>query len=258
MLWEAVDSTVALTTRFGFTDASHASTWFGETLSEAWDLHIDSCDRLVISASKLLAWLTVDGKGYVAKSAVDTALFERLADIDALIAWLDGEGIPVAAPIAATNGQLRVDRGDFSVGLYPLVAGNLLDVDDVAQVDAAGRMLARIHRALKTYPRGFADGPSSEEHQLVHGDFRSANILQNDSGITAILDFDEASYRSRAAELGQSAVLLGTRYHNWRPTTPATREVFASAYNEVSPLTSAERDEFGRVVLAVLEHFGWE
>jgi homoserine kinase type II len=139
MLWEAVDSSVALTTRFGFTDAGHASTWFGETLSEAWDLQVDSCDRLVISASKLLAWLTIDGKGYVAKSAVDTALFLHLADIDALIAWLDGAGIPVAAPIAATNGRLRVDRGDFSVGLYPLVAGDLLDVDDEAQVDSVGR-----------------------------------------------------------------------------------------------------------------------
>ncbi len=91
----------------------------------------------------------------------------------------------------------------------------------------------------------------------MHGDFRSANILQDGVGITAILDLDEASYRSRAAELAQSAVLLGTRYYDWKPTSPATRQAYVSAYNAVSPLTHAQSDEFDRGVAAVCKHLGW-
>lgn len=148
MLWEAVDSAVALTTRFRFADTGHAATWLGDTLQQGWGLRVETCDRLVISASKLLAWLTVDGQRLVAKCAVEQESFPRLADVDTLIAWLHDEGIPVAAPIAATDGGIRVDRGGYSLGLYPLVEGDPLDVDDEDQVGAAGRMLATLHHAL--------------------------------------------------------------------------------------------------------------
>lgn len=257
MLWESVDPTDALTTRFGFADPGRAASWLGETLEGAWALRVDSCDRLIISASKLLAWLTVDGNRLIAKCAVDAASFSRLADVDALTAWLHGEGIPVAAPIFASDDRIRVEREGFSIGLYPLVAGDLLDADDADQVEAAGRMLAALHQALAAYPRSFAGGRALEDQQLTHGDFRSANILQGDSGITAILDFDEASYRTRALELAQAAVLLGTRYHDWKPTSQATRKIFVSAYNDAIPLTNAQRDEFDRGVIAVSGHFGW-
>lgn len=257
MLWESVDPAAALTTRFGFPDARGAAGWIAETLEEAWALHVESCDRLVISASKLLLWLTVDQKRVIAKCAVDPTLFVKLAEVDALTAWLEGEGIPVAAPIAATDGRLRVERGGSSLGLYPVVSGELLEVDDANQVETAGRMLATLHQGLAAYPLPFAGERPLAGQQLVHGDFRSANILHDGAGITAILDLDEASYRSRAAELAQSAVLLGTRYHHWRPTSPAARQVYVSAYNEVSPLTRAQRDEYDRGVTAVSKHFGW-
>lgn len=257
MLWEAVDATDALTTRFRFADAGHAASWLSETLQEAWALRVESCDRIVISASKLLAWLTVDGRRLVAKCAVNPVLFSRLSEVDALTAWLGGEGLPVAAPIAAADCRLRVEREGLSLGLYPLVGGELLDTDDADQVEAAGRMLAALHHALAAYPLSVAGARALEDQQLVHGDFRSANILQDGNGITAILDFDEASYRSRASELAQSAVLLGTRYHDWKPTTPATRTRFVSAYNDVFPLTNTQRVEFDRGVIAVSEHFGW-
>lgn len=257
MLWESVDSAAALTSRFSFTGRASAATWIAETLEEGWALPFDSCDRLVISASKLLAWLTVDGKRLVAKIAVDPTLFSRLADVDSLTAWLHEEGLPVAAPIAATDGRIRVERDGYSLGLYPVVAGELLDVDDPDQVVIAGRTLAALHQALTAYPRPFAGGRPLEGQQLVHGDFRSANILQDSAGITAILDLDDASYRGRAAELAQSAVLLGTRYNDWQPTSPATRQAYVSAYNAVSPLTHAQWDEFDRGVTAVCKHFGW-
>ena len=256
MLWEAVDSNEALTTRFGFVDSNDAASWLGDTLRKAWGLRLQSCDRLVISGSKLLAWLTIDGRGFIAKCAIDPALFTRLAEVDALITWLEGEGIPVAAPQPTPDGRLRVERDRYSVGLYPLVNGELLDVNDENQVAAAGRMLATLHRALSTYPRSFAGGHAPEGQQSVHGDFRSANVLYN-GGVTAVLDFDEATHRSRAEELGRSAALLGTRYHNWQPLPRATREQFVAAYCDSYPLTGTEWDEYTRVVAGVSEHFGW-
>ena len=53
-------------------------------------------------------------------------------------------------------------------------------------------------------PRG-ADGlppphrrrPVDPKEQLVHNDFRSANVLHDGTGITAVLDFEEVAYRSR-------------------------------------------------------------
>ncbi|GAB3608170.1 phosphotransferase [Humibacter ginsengiterrae] len=256
MLWEAVDSNEALTTRFGFVDSNDATSWLGDTFRHAWGLSLQSCDRLVISADKLLAWLTIDGRGLIAKCAINPALFARLAEVDALITWLDGEGIPVAAPLPASDGRLRVDRDRYSMSLYPLVDGELLDVNDENQVAAAGRMLATLHHALSAYPKPFAGVHAPEGQQLVHGDFRSANVLYN-GGVTAVLDFDEATHRSRAEELGRSAVLLGTRYHNWQPLPPAARAKFVTAYSDTCPLADAEWDEYARVVAGVSAHFGW-
>lgn len=256
MLWESADPAAALTSRFGFVGEDHAAAWLTDALRDAWGLRVERCDRLVISASKLLAWLTVDGRCLIAKCAVDPTLFARLAEIDELIAWLHHEGLPVAAPLATTDGPRRLDRDRYSVGLYPAIGGDLLDVDDQDQVEAAGQTLATLHRSLAAYPGELSGGRAQEGQQLVHGDFRSANILYADQ-ITAILDFDEASHRSRADELARSAVLLSTRYHNWQPTPPATRKAFVAAYNDVWPLTGMEWKEYDRVVAAVAKHFGW-
>ena len=258
MLWESVDPATALTARFGFADVDHAASWLGETLAGRWARRMDRCDRLVISATNLLAWLAVDGQQVVAKCSVELSNFARLAEVDALVAWLHSEGIPVAAPIAARDSRLRLEQDGFSLGLYPLVDGDLLDVADARQVEAAGRMLATLHEALATYPLAF-DGEQQEtpNRQLIHGDFRSANILQANAEITGILDFDEAGYRSKVADLAKAAVLLGTRFHDWQPTSLETRGAFLAAYGEVAPLTGVQQDELQHSITAVLNHFGW-
>jgi homoserine kinase type II len=257
MLWESVDSATALAARFGFTDVDHAASWLEETLRDCWAHRMDRCDRLVISASNLLAWLVVDGQQVIAKCSADRARFSRLAEVDALVAWLYSKGIPVAAPVAAGDSRLRVERDGFSLGLYPVVDGDLLDVADAGQIEAAGRMLATLHESMAAYPIPFGDGRAEPNQQLIHGDFRSANILQHRAAITAILDFDEVGYRSKIAELAKAAVLLGTRYHDWRPTSPEARKAFLAAYGEIAPLTGIQRDELQRGVTAVLNHFGW-
>lgn len=257
MLWESVDPAIALTARFGFTEVDHATSWLAEAVRGDWDSQMEQCDRLVISAGNLLAWLVVDGEHVIVKCSVDQARFSRLAEADALVAWLDSEGVPVAGPIAASDGRLRIERERFSLGLYPFVDGDLLDVADPTQVEAAGRTLATLHEALGAYPLPYGDGRAEPNQQLVHGDFRSANILQVSARVTAIVDFDDVAYRSRTTDLARAAVLLGTRYHDWGPTSPDTRDAFLGAYGEVAPLTGAQRDEVQRGVLKVLNHFGW-
>jgi len=257
MLWESIDHAIALTDRFGFTDAEHAGAWLAETLRIDWDRRLQCCDRLVISASNLLAWLTVDDEFIIAKCSVDRARFSQLAQSDAVVAWLDSECVPVASPVAARDGRLRVERERFSLGLYPVVEGDLLDVGDAEQVAAAGRVLATLHNALAVYPLSFGDGGNRADQQLVHGDFRSANVLQVNGRITAIVDFDEVTYQSKIQDLAKAVVLLGTRYHDWAPTSLQTREEFVRAYGDVAPLTDRQCDELYRAITKVLSHFGW-
>lgn len=55
-------------------------------------------------------------------------------------------------------------------------------------------MLATLHESLAAYPHRIDGGPPSPREQLVHNDFRSANILHDGTRITAVLDFEEVTY----------------------------------------------------------------
>ncbi len=235
MLWESVDPADALTKRFGFADAVSAVGWMGDALWDTWAIAVDDCDRLVISAGNLLAWITTDDRRLIAKWSVFPWLFQRLADTAALTMWLQASGIPVAAPIPARDGRLRVELNNVSLGVYPVIDGDLLDVGDPAQVTEAGQMLATLHEALAAYPHRIDGGPSTRREQLVHNDFRSANILHDGTSITAVLDFEEVTYRTRVADLAKATVLLGTRYHDWGPTSQPVREAFVAAYQRPGP-----------------------
>jgi homoserine kinase type II len=257
MLWEAVEPADALTERFGFADAASAVCWMSDALWEAWAIAVDDCDRLVISDGNILAWITTDAGRLIAKWSVRPLLFQRLADTAALTMWLHGRGIPVAAPIAARDGRLRVELDEVSLGVTPVIRGDLLDVGDPVHVSEAGKMLARLHEALATYPHDIDGHQSTGREQLVHNDFRSANILHDGTSITAVLDFEEVTYRTRVADLAKAAVLLATRYHDWGPTSQPIREALVAAYTDQSPLTIAEQNELHRGITAVLRNLGW-
>jgi hypothetical protein len=109
------------------------------------------CDRVVISDGNLLAWITTDDRRLIAKWSVFPRLFQRLAYTASLTTWLQASGIPVAAPIPARDGRLRVEVKDVSLGVYPVIDGNLLDVGDPAHVTEAGQMLATLHKALAAH-----------------------------------------------------------------------------------------------------------
>lgn len=258
MLWEAADPAEALTARFGFADAAVAAGWMGDGLRETWGISLHGCDRLVISSQKLMAWTRTDHGRLIAKLSAGPEPSGRLAETAALIVWLQDGGVPVAAPVPARDGRLQVDLEHGSLGLSPVIDGELLDVDDLGQVSEAGHMLAALHDMLARYPKPIGGRHPAARQQLVHNDFRSANILHDGTAITAVLDFDEVTCSTRAADLAKAAVLLATRYHDWGPTSELVRETFVAAYREQAPLTTAEQSEVQRGISAVLRHFGWE
>lgn len=150
-----------------------------------------------------------------------------------------------------------MELDNVSLGVFPVIDGDLLDAGDPAQVTEAGRMLATLHDAMAAYPRHIGGGPSARHEQLVHNDFRSANLLHDGAGITAVLDFEEVTYRSRVSDLAKATALLGTRYHEWGPTSQLVRETFVGAYCDQAPLTNAEQGQLQSGIEAVMKHFGW-
>jgi homoserine kinase type II len=279
MLWEAEDPRHALDERFGFSDGQAAGRWVADTLDQQWGVPIDSCERIVMSGGNALAWVGTPSGRLLAKWSVVPGRFPRLAATARLTSWLRGRGLPVSAPVPARDGRLQVEAGRVSMGLQREIVGDLLDTADRNQVRTAGAMLARLQDALAAYPdadqpalagapqplpakitdwlgshaghlpvaardalRALVAGapPDRFPRQLVHFDFRSANILWGRGEIAAILDFEEARQEHRLVELARAAVLLGTRYRDWGPVPAEVRAEFLAGYESERPLTPAE------------------
>jgi homoserine kinase type II len=163
---------------------------------------VDAGERLVISDANCLAWIIVGGNRMIAKWSMRQPLFARLAAIARLTSWLDTRGVPVSAPRPTRDGRVQIEVDGFSLGLQNVVDGELLDITDPVQVNAAGEMLARMHAAMAEYPEMIpVDEPKTEHTQLVGNDFRSANVLWADGRIAAVLDLEEAKYRRRLTTL---------------------------------------------------------
>jgi homoserine kinase type II len=195
MLWETADPTEQLTRRFGFLDGPSAVGWVADSLQRQWQLQVTGCDRLVISAWNAMAWVTADDRRLIAKWSALPQLFANLLDAARVTTWLERCGLPVAAPIPATDDRLLVEvptqaeghvharrplgESRALLGVTPVVDGDLLDSDDLGQVTDAGQMLAAVHEALAAYPDEVGGRRPRGQEQLVHNDFRSANILHD-------------------------------------------------------------------------------
>lgn len=289
MLWEPHDPLRALGERFGFSDEEAAGHWVAATLDEHWGVRINSCERIVISDHNALAWVGTSTGRLLAKWSVVPWLFERLAEIARLTHWLDGQGLPVSVPVPALDGRVQVEVGGASMSLQREIEGDLLDTDDPRQVRAAGAVLARLQDALAAYPdadqvaapsdpltplsaritgwldsnaaavpmrardtlrRLVAEAPSGElPAQLGHHDFRSANVLCAGADVAAVIDFEEARFDHRVVELARSAVLLGTRFHDWGPVSAQVHADFLTGYQSVRQLSPVEEGWWDAVLL---------
>ena len=285
MLWESQDPGRALEERFGFADAASAGGWVAAMLHDHWGIGIGACERIVISDRNALAWVTAPFGRLVAKWSVAPTRFPRLSQVAELTRWLDGLGLPVSAPVPAADGRLLVELEDVSLCLQRVVPGELLGVEHRDQVWAAGVVLARLHHALADYPgtdrivppderpeplaariRGWLGSageqvPETERTtlrrlvddapqdllatQLVHGDYRSANILCTGAEVAAVLDFEEARLDPCIDELARSAVMLGTRFRDWGPVASDVHERFRAGYESVRRLTAPEASSCG-------------
>jgi homoserine kinase type II len=280
MLWESDEPRDALRDRFGFDDAEQVAGWVSGVLGDVWDVRVVSCERLVMSDANALAWVVTSSGPMIAKWSVAPERFARLAALARLTAWLAEEGLPVSAPVPTSAGDLQVELNGASLGLQRQVPGVLLDVAHDGQVRAAGATLARLHAALARYPgadrvpvpvasadplatrvaawlalapehvpavaraalgRLLADAPREElPAHLVHGDFRSANVLCAGDEVAGVLDLEEARVDYPVVELARSAVLLGTRFHDWGPVASEVRSRLLEGYVAVRPLTPQE------------------
>lgn len=279
MLWESADPAEELPRRFGFADAAAAVGWLSELLRERWAVRLRGCARIMLSDRNALALLETDAGPMVAKWSAASAHFPRLGALAEVTSRLGRQALPVAAPVPTRDGQVQVQIDSASIALQPRIDGTHLDVGDAEQVRAAGQVLARLHRALaESAPADLpelsapislsaqlrswlASGPRhvpadvvgalgavvaaspiepDTPIQLVHGDFRAANVLCRGSEVVAVIDFDDARLDHRVVELARSAALLGTVYHHWAPVSPEVHGTFLAGYQAVSPLTAAE------------------
>lgn len=280
MLWETHDPRRALEGRFGFSDGESAGRWVAAMLDEHWGVRIHSCERVVISDRNALAWVGTPSGRMLAKWSVALERFPRLSEIARLTRWLDGQGLPVSTPVPAADGRLQVEVDGVSMFLQREIEGALLDTADPDQVRAAGAVLARLQDALAAYPdadrvaaltgspdpltrrltdwldsgaehvpttardtlrRLVADAPADPlPPQLLHHDFRSANVLCAGAEVAAVIDFEEARTGHRVVELARSAVMLGTRFRNWGPVSAEVRAGFLAGYQSVRRLTPIE------------------
>jgi homoserine kinase type II len=220
------------------------------TLEMLWVTSAAS-DRLLVKVCRLAeahAWLTARG---------------------AMVAWLAGRDVPVATPVRSLDGDQQLLCDGRSVGVQPVLAGELLNTDDLDQVRAAGSILARMHIELAHWPdagllvdvlpvaganrlwvyraghidrvpadlqarleRRIVDLPELPQ-QPVHADFRGANILYQQREISAVLDFEEARIDAAVVDLAHALCLLGTWYHDWQPISPQASGCFWKATPQV-------------------------
>ena len=292
MLWESSDPHTALRERFGFDGFDDAVGWLATTLAHAWGVEVQACDRILISDQNAIAWVRTDRGAMVAKWSRHQERFARFTAIADLLAALHRDGVPVAAPLAASDGRHRVivDSGSppLSVMVQPLVEGDFLDSTEAA-VRRAGACLASLHRALAGHcddrlteagpgvpvdlrgrveawldhqDAGRAPAASARlreelaslsqidgEPQLIHNDYRSANILTAGSEILAVIDFDEVVVDHCVSDLGKASVLLCTRFRDWQPAPARLREALLAGYESVRPLTGLEHRWLGALTL---------
>ena len=295
MLWETVDPDGALLTRFGFDGLPAALDWARAVLADVWNIAVTDSEadpgRLVISSHNAILWVGSSRGPLVLKWSNAEDCFERLRSSAALVKGLEGHGVPVAAPLASSDGRVRVicdsPVGPLSVMVLPELTGNWLDVTDDAAVRAAGACLAELHRVLCEHvddrpesarsaetpgdriERWLAHGdqgrapaasarlaamaadlPALDDgRQLVHNDFRAANILTRDFAIVGVLDFDELAWDHRVSDLARASVYLSTLFTDWGPTPGTVREQFHRGYQSVRPLDTVERGWLDALVL---------
>ena len=85
--------------------------------------------------------------------------------------------------------------------------------------------------------------------QLVHNDYRSANVICEGGKVRAVLDFEQVGMDHAVIDLAWAAVMLGTRFRNWRPTPQKVMSTFLKGYCSSRQLSDVEAAWLPRLLL---------
>lgn len=152
MLWEGSDPGAELARRFGFETAEAAGAWATALLVDEYGITVGSVERLVLSAQNLMIWATATDRRLMIKVCRFGGGHDWLVPRAALVDWLADRGQPVARPVATLAGELQLQRDGWSIGVQPVLPGELLDGSDHDQVRASGTALAALHEELAAWP----------------------------------------------------------------------------------------------------------
>lgn len=241
-----------------------------EALLQPW-VHDPGSARFFRASANGVAYFTRDGhRQFLRFSPVTERTLAALEAEVRLVAWLDGEGVKVAAPVPSRNGRLVERVGDYYCVVFVGLAGTHLEVSDCdeAQFSAWGAALGQLHATMKRYQDpSLADRPSWREHLaqarpyvegepglaaewaflqrwasalptgpddygLIHFDCEADNLCWADGGF-AILDFDDAAHHWYAADI---AYALRDLFGEGVDLTDARFKAFLRGYEGAHPL----------------------
>lgn len=155
----------------------------------------------------------------------------------------------------AVLGRLHLAMADYpraSLVGTPQWAGYATPLVDRIKASLAPRRAVAVPKAESAL-RSYLDVLSEDslpERQLAHHDIRSANLLCTGSRVTSVLDFEETGLDYAVSDLAKGAVMLGTRFRNWRPVDAETHRRFLEGYEAVRCLSSNEKAWLPAVMVA--------
>lgn len=227
------------------------------TLVAKWSVDRERFARLSVLAD-LTQWLAergapvsalvhaLDGSSYVQPDGALLVL-QRAIEGDHLDVANLGQVRAAGAVLARLHGHLgRYPRADELRPASPAPEGSL--AERVTAWLESGQQ--HIPTPLLAAMRELIDAAPTEPMptQLLHGDFRAANVLCAGSQVLAVIDFDEARFDPAVDELARSAVLLGTLFRSWGPVTSQVRAEFLAGYASERRLSADEVRWWGILV----------
>jgi len=236
-------------------------------LAQRWGIRAESPERLDTERDD-----TYRAGDHVLKVAhpLDSAGLIRF-QVDAMTAAARA-GLPVQRVVPALGGDPVVVVDGRPARVLTWLRGRLLRHSGfgLPEVEKAGRMLARLARALRD-----VDSPAAHRtfawdlqsfgrlehgydvrlpelsglpHQVIHNDFHPGNLLVDGASedfVTGILDFGDAVYAPRVQDLAVALAYLVPESGDPEPTVTA----FVRGYGDLTP---AELDVLPRLIAARL------
>lgn len=205
----------------------------------------------LVQVAELLVWLEKEGLPVAVPQEANGGARQVMVDRRSLglLRVVQGELLEASQPEQARAAGTTLARLHRALAAYPqaatLAGAGASGLEASIQTWAAqkGMTAARAEvaqgtQALLASLKGMALPPLPT--QLVHHDFRAANLIWDGTQIAAVLDFEELRGGYRVEDLAWAAVHLGTLFHHWGPVPQEVHAVFLDVYRAELALTAEE------------------